>query len=89
MDTVVVGLCAASGGATVGLLTGAILSSGKVNDLEFAYGQLSNPVRRFLKDHAVTGQEGGILVSQDELVVLWKALDASERMTGCYGYRQG
>ena len=82
MSDVVVGLCAASGGATVGLLTGAMLASGKVKDLEVAYSQLSNPVRHFLNDHSAAEHGGAIAVSSQELVVLRNALDASERMMG-------
>jgi hypothetical protein len=80
MSDVIVGFCAASGGATVGLLTGAMLTSGKMKDLESAYAELSGPLHRFLQDHPIEENVEGSLVSPQELVNLRKALDASERM---------
>jgi hypothetical protein len=82
MSAVVVGLCAASGGATAGLLTGAMLASGKLKDLESAYTQVASPLRQFLQDHPTLENAELLLVSPEELAALRKALAASEEMFG-------
>jgi hypothetical protein len=50
MFALVVGLCAFSGGASVGFVIGALLASGRGQDLEFAYRRLRAAVREVLNE---------------------------------------
>lgn len=72
----IVGLGAASAGATLGLALGCMLGEGKRGDLQRAYNGLSGRVRQFLRSHPVG--RGIIPTSQDDLLALKRALSDSD-----------
>jgi len=82
MSAWVVGLCAsASGGAVLGLLTGTMLASGKLRDLELAYSRLSEGVHSFLRVHLVKGSRL-VPISEDDLQHLRQSLAEADVLAG-------
>lgn len=80
MTLFIVGLGAASAGATLGLgvALGCMLGEGKRRDLQRAYNGLSGRVRQFVRSHPVG--RGIIPTSQEELLALKRVLSDSDEV---------
>lgn len=74
----VVAFCAASAGATLGLLICGWIELGKCRDVETAYHCLSERVRQFLGTYPAGS--GVLPTSQDERLALRKALNKSDSL---------
>lgn len=78
---VTVGFCAASSGATLGFLLGSMMASGKLRDLELAYGKLSDAARLFLQAH-LQGTACLLPVAREDLLELKERLQAADVLAG-------
>ncbi len=76
MSAVLVGICAASVGATIGLVIGGLLACGRSQDLEIAYRRLRVEVLHLLESHATA--HGDILLPAEQLAALSEALSDAD-----------
>lgn len=81
MSALVIGWCAASGGATLGFLLGVMLASGKLRDGELAYTRLSQAMRDFLRMH-LEGSGRLVPVAREELLATQQALLEADVLAG-------
>lgn len=72
MSAVLVGLCAASVGATIGLVIGGLLACGRGQDLEIAYRRLRVEVLHLLESHA--SSNGDVMIPAEQWQALSEAL---------------